>query len=134
MKKGSTLVEVLVAISVFAIISVSLFTSFARMTKIVARQEALMNFDIICRDIAAYGDEYGKGWDMKYFGYTEHHASDREYYDENFNHIGDTEGKYLLEYTHDVALGDALIITVTDTESGRVIIDGLNYGGGRYAQ
>ncbi len=133
-RKGTTLVEVLVSIAVFSIISIGMLTSFLGMRKTVARQEETLRFSMICRDIAFYGDVYRREWDVSYFGAR---PLDRNedgvyvvYYDEDFLPTP-TKGRYRLHYYYTEE--NNLIVSIFHEESGRVIIDELDYGGGRYA-
>ncbi|MBR2926858.1 MAG: type II secretion system protein [Clostridia bacterium] len=133
-KKGTTLVEVLVAIAVFSIISVAMFSSLLVMRKTVARQEEYLRFEMICSDIAFFGDEYGRDWDEHYFSLENRQDEGNIYYGYNF-HPSTTEQVYCLSYSYADTNGDGhaeLIISVRHVESERVIIDQLNYGGGRY--
>ena len=66
-RKGLTLVEIIVAIAVFSIVSVAFFTSYVSMNKVVARQEEYVRFEMICYDINYYWDVHGKSWDDIYF-------------------------------------------------------------------
>lgn len=66
-QKGLTLVEVLVSIAVFTIISLVMFSSLLAMTKVVALQEDYARIEMACRDMNAYWDMYGEDWDIKYF-------------------------------------------------------------------
>ena len=76
--KGLTLVEVLVSIAVFTIISLAMFSSLLAMTKVVALQEDYARIEMVCYDINAYWDMYGDNnlaegdhtnvWYKKYFG------------------------------------------------------------------
>lgn len=69
-RKGITLVEVIVSIAVFTIISLALFTSFLGMRKVVAKQEEYVRLEMVCYDIKYYWEQYGteNKWDEKYFG------------------------------------------------------------------
>lgn len=76
-QKGLTLVEVLVSIAVFTIISLVMFSSLLAMTKVVALQEDYARIEMACRDMNAYWDMYGDqdksyeentDWYKKYFG------------------------------------------------------------------
>ena len=73
-KKGLTLVEVLVAISVFTIIIFALFTSIAAMRKVVSRQEEAVRIKMACQDMNVYWEEYKNSstdWFKEYFGVTD---------------------------------------------------------------
>lgn len=140
-KKGATLMEVLVAIAVFAIISVAMFSSLTVMTKTAARQEEYLRFEMICTDIALYGDEYALDWDEKYMAdramerpLPDENGTYRIYFNRDFEPSA-TERIYSLTYFYLDTNGDGyteLILTIRHIESERVIIKSLNYGGGRY--
>jgi len=133
-QKGATLVEVLVAVTVFAIISIAMFTSFLVMKKMVARQKDYLEFEIICRDIDYYSDKYLKDWDLEYFGDKARKDDNGDgvyevYYDFDYC-LSETEQAYCLEYYYTDQ--NELIISVYHNETKRIIIDKLNYGGRRY--
>lgn len=133
-KKGTTLVEVLVAIAVFSIISVAMFSSLLIIRRSVARQEEYLHFEMICSDIAFYGDEYKRGWDVEYFSLPFSQNEGQIYYDRDFN-VSATEQVYCLSYSYADTDSDGyseLIISIQHVESERFIIKNLNYGGGRY--
>lgn len=73
--KGLTLVEVLVSIAVFTIISLAMFSSLLAMTKVVALQEDYARIEMACYDMNAYWDMYGKDWDDYYFDRDLSHTS-----------------------------------------------------------
>ena len=73
--KGLTLVEVLVSIAVFTIISLAMFSSLLAMTKVVALQEDYARIEMVCYDINAYWDMYGNDWDDYYFDRDYSHTS-----------------------------------------------------------
>lgn len=89
-RKGLTLVEIIVAIAVFSIVSVAFFTSYVSMNKVVARQEEYVRFEMICYDINYYWDVYGKdgetSWDKMYFGsaITDNKGTYTAYFDKDF--------------------------------------------------
>ncbi|MBR2722101.1 MAG: type II secretion system protein [Clostridia bacterium] len=133
-KKGTTLVEVLVAIAVFSIISVAMFSSLLVMRKTVARQEEYLRFEMICSDIAFFGDEYGREWDQHYFPLNSGQDEGKIYYGYDF-HPSTTEQVYCLSYSYADTNDDGfeeLIVSIHHVESGRVIVENLNYGGERY--
>lgn len=133
-KKGTTLVEVLVAIAVFSIITVAMFSSLLVMRKTAIRQEEYLRFEMVCTDIAFYGDVYQKEWDVHYFGLTESQSAGQIYYDHNFEQSS-TEQVYCLSYYYVNNNGQSeLIVSIRHVQSGRAIIENLNYGGGRYVE
>ncbi len=135
-KKGTTLVEVLVAIAVFSIITVAMFSSLLIMRKTVARQEEYLRFEAICTDIAFYGDVHKRAWDKEYFSLPASQNEGQIYYGHDFQ-PSDTEQIYCLSYSYADTNGDGyaeLIVSISHVESGRFIIENLNYGGGRYVE
>lgn len=80
--KGLTLVEIIVAIAVFSIVSIAFFTSYVSMNKVVARQEEYTRFEMICYDINYYWDMYGTDWDKEYF--TTKPNNNVAYFDKDF--------------------------------------------------
>lgn len=67
-KKGVTLIEVIVAITVFAVISLVLFSSVIAMNNVIARQEEYVKLEMVCHDMNAYLEKYAEEWCSKYFG------------------------------------------------------------------
>ncbi len=135
-KKGITLVEVLVSIAVFSIISLAMFSSLLVMRKTAARQEEYLHFEMICTDIAFYGDVYQRGWDKEYFSLPASQESGQIFYDHDFQ-LSSTERVYCLSYSYRDTNDDGyteLIVSIRHVESERVIIENLNYGGGRYVE
>lgn len=59
-RKGLTLVEVIVSIAVFTIISLALFSTILSMNKVVKRQEEYVRLEMLCRDINFYWDACGE--------------------------------------------------------------------------
>ena len=53
-QKGVTLIEVIVAIAVFATISLALFSSVIIMKNVIKRQEEYIKIEMVCYDIKAY--------------------------------------------------------------------------------
>ena len=135
-KKGTTLVEVLVSIAVFSIISVAMFSSLLVMRKTSARQEEYLRFEMICTDIAFYGDVHKRNWDKEYFSLSESREEGEIYFGYDFS-LSETDKIYCLSYSYFDTNSDGykeLIISIYHVESGRVIIEDLNYGGGRYVE
>lgn len=135
-KKGTTLVEVLVAIAVFSIISTAMFSSLLVLRKTAARQEEYVRFEMVCTDIAFYGDEYKRAWDKEYFSLPASQDAGQVYYGHDFQ-PSETEQIYCLSYSYADTNGDSyeeLIVSIRHVESGRFIIENLNYGGGRYVE
>lgn len=121
-QRGESLVEVLVGITVFLCVAVALLSSFGGMQARVLRQEELLRFEMLCRDIDAYYDVYGADWDILLFeGKAENGTV---FFDAEFQ-LSAEPSTYRLEY----GLEDgALVVNVPHQETGRVIIEALNYG------
>ncbi len=65
-KKGLTLVEVIVAIAVFAVITLALFSTYLGIRKLSFRQEEYVRLEMVCYDINYYWDAYGDEWVKEY--------------------------------------------------------------------
>lgn len=134
MKKGLTLVEVLVSISVFVISFATCITVYFTVIKQETRQDEYLAFENVCLEIDKYSDTYGSNWNIEYFG----NDRDIQYYDEKFTLLtGDInidDIKYHLEFDYVENQDDVLelIVNIYEVESGRFIIKDLNYGGARY--
>ena len=139
-RKGLTLVEIIVAIAVFSIVSVAFFTSYVSMNKVVARQEEYVRFEMICYDINYYWDMYGKdgetSWDKMYFGsaITDNKGIYTAFFNKDFKPQSDNNDKkavYQITYTYS---GDQLIIQkiVKITEKNKVIVENVNCNVSKY--
>ena len=122
--KGLTLVEIIVAIAVFSIVSIAFFTSYVSMNKVVARQEEYTRFDMICYDINYYWDMYGQGWDEQYFQSTT--VDGTAYFDKDFEpQSDDDQAVYKITFTCDTELIIEKIVKIGD---GKIIVEGVNCG------
>lgn len=140
-RKGATLVEIIVSIAVFTIISLAMFSSNIGMRQVVYRQEEYTRFEMICYDINYYWDMYGKddpsttdvneGWDMFYFKGATTVKNDiyTGYFDKDFepHHLYDQNvSKYSIEYSYS---GDELtIVSIKSIDGERVYIENVNCG------
>ena len=98
-RKGLTLVEIIVAIAVFSIVSIAFFTSYVSMNKVVARQEEYTRFEMICYDINYYWDMYGQGLDEKYFQSTT--VDGTAYFDKDFEpQSGSNKAVYQITFSY----------------------------------
>ena len=128
MKKGFTLVEVLVSIFIFSLVLVTTLSTYLLSISFEKRQSEYMYFETICLDINKYSDVYKREWNLYYFN----NDSNVQYYDINFNYVGTTINKYKLAFFY--TANNELIINVTDEDNDRFIIKDLNYGGNRYEE
>lgn len=138
-RKGLTLVEIIVAIAVFSIVSIAFFTSYVSMNKVVARQEEYTRFEMICYDINYYWDMYGadvehdgaNSWDKKYFGSSiqERDGIYTAYFDDDFKPQSSSNGAvYELRYTYSNTKQLIIQQIVKITENNKVIVEGVNCG------
>ena len=142
-RKGLTLVEVIVSIAVFTIISLALFTSFLGMRKVVAKQEEYVRIEMVCYDINYYWDMYGdddlaeksdNDWYVKYFGDNATYDNAKkegvgylQYKDGKFVPTAD-KSYYEIEYSIDDE-GNLVIKKIHNTETDRVYVENVNCGG-----
>ena len=118
-RKGLTLVEIIVAIAVFSIVSIAFFTSYVSMNKVVARQEEYTRFEMICYDINYYWDMYGQGWHEKYFQSTT--VDGTAYFDKDFNPQSDDDGAQY-KITYDNTADTLTIIKIEKLGSDKKVI------------
>lgn len=134
MKKGLTLVEVLVSITVFIISFATCITVYFTVVKHEQKQEEYLAFENICLEIDKYSDTYKSNWNVEYFG----NENNVQYYNEKYFHltgdfkVDDIKYQLTFEYVENDNQVFELIIDIFEVESGRFIIKDLNYGGARY--
>lgn len=108
-KKGLTLIEVIVAISVFSIISFALLSSIVLMKRVVNRQEEYVKLEMVCNDIKVYYDDFPSEWVKKYFqGKNNNNIG---YLNSNFQIVDEGEEKYKIEFSNDT------ILSISSTEN-----------------
>ena len=119
-KKGLTLVEVLVSISVFTIIIFALFTTILAMRKVVSRQEEYVRIKMACGDMQVYYDEYDEyndGWYSIYFGGNI--ENDTGYLTSDFKPTATySEGCYIVEF-------EGNTIKEIRSPNGKILINNL---------
>lgn len=134
MKKGFTLVEVLVSLTVFVILFGCVYGIYETSIKNSHKYTEYLYFESICQDIALYGDKYGRNWDMRYWGDALIHEDGEGYavcYDEKYNPSG-ADARYTLTYFYN-AEGE-LILSVKYSAEDYYVIKDLNYGRERYEE
>ena len=132
-RKAFTLAEVLVATLIFTMILLATLSVYLVATRQIAKQNNYLAFENICREIDAYSDKYGYGWNEKYFGDT----MSEHYYAQNYSRTEKDNAAFALTWVYEDTNGDGkkeLIVTVEELGTGRKIIDRLNYGGARYEE
>lgn len=128
MKKGLTLVEVMVATAIFTMTFAVCITLSLSSVKQEKRQRDYMTFESICYDINFYCNTYKKEWANKYFGDTEKTS---HYYDITYKMVTNIdEANYELVYDYNE--NHELIVNVKDIKNNKVIIENLNYGSKRF--
>ncbi len=134
MKKGFSLVEVLVSMTIFIISFASCISIYFITLKYNTRQEEYLAFENICYEIDKYSDRYNSQWNIEYFG----NDANVQYYDENYLHLGNESDinaiKYQLVFYYEENDKNEfeLIIDISEKDTGRFVIKSLNYGGARY--
>lgn len=130
MKKGLTLVEVMVATAIFTMTFAVCITLSLSSVKQEKRQRDYMTFESICYDINYYCNAYKIEWANKYFG-DDINAPKAHYYDIAYKLVSNRdEANYELVYTYNDS--NELIVNVNDIKNNRKIIDNLNYGSKRF--
>lgn len=98
-QKGVTLVEVIVSITVFSIISLALFSSVLAMKSVITRQEEYVKLEMVCYDIKAYYQNNPSDWFDSYFNVQDQGKTDIGYLTSNFEpSIDETEASYIIEF------------------------------------
>lgn len=99
-QKGVTLIEVIVAIAVFATISLALFSSVIIMKNVIKRQEEYVKIEMVCYDIKAYCNQYNENWADKYFeGCNIDTQQKIGYLSSDFKPTTYDNARYIIKYT-----------------------------------
>ncbi len=137
--KGLTLVEVLVSIAVFTIISLAMFSSLLAMTKVVALQEDYARIEMACYDMNAYWDMYGKDWDDYYFDRDPSHTSTEDrigyltYQSGKLVPTNDPNPEYIVTYDYSGTDNGLRITSVRSESKDREYLGGSIDCGSRYS-
>ncbi len=100
-QKGVTLIDTIVAIAVFSIISLALFSSVVAMQKVVTRQEEYVKLEMLCHDISAYFVRYPDNWYEMYFREGAE-SGQFAYLTNNFKPTNKEEdARYIIEFSSD---------------------------------
>ena len=96
-QKGVTLVEVIVSITIFSIISLALFSSVLAMKSVITRQEEYVKLEMVCYDIKAHYIKNQSEWFKSYFNVED--KPDVGYLTSNFEPtIDETDASYIIEF------------------------------------
>ena len=119
-QKGVTLIEVLVSIAVFAIISLALFSSVIAMKNVITRQEEYVKLEMVCQDIIFYGSKY-----YYYFGDDFDNENNKGYLNKKFKPTNINDASYIVDFTEDGAMSiygkDNNITYVENVKLGEVV-------------
>lgn len=127
-KKGLTLVEVLVAITVLSITMFALLSTIVAMRKVVARQEEYVKIKMVCQDIDAYykNTTMDDLWYKKYFGddaYVDNNQSKNCYLTADFKPTTDiNKAEYIVSFIDN---NSNLNLSIKTRAKDRVIVSGL---------
>ena len=126
-KKGLTLVEVLVAISVLTIVIFALFSTIIAMRKVVARQEEYVKIKMVCQDIDAYCDKFGENWADYYFNNGEDYTNNKGYLTSNFEPTDDSnKAEYIISYIISFVDNNGEVnLSIKNNSKDRVIVSGF---------
>lgn len=134
-KKGFTLVEVLVSITIFLITFLAIASSITLAVNKVKKYEEYQYIENVCLDIDKIYDKEGYEGLVKYYsfnGLTDNKSSGKFYLDKNYKFMTE-EDKYCFTYTYSKTEDDvSLIITVTEETKNYIIIKDLEYGHSKY--
>lgn len=124
LKKGETLVEVLVSVAVFSIVCAGVFSCLLGIRRVNQRQKEYVRFEMICRDIAYFAPEQ---LNAGYFGGEAKPEEEKwvVHYDSDFK-VTEESSAYRLEYSYE---SGSLVVSVYHAQTGKVIVDSLVYGG-----
>lgn len=129
-KKAFTLVEVLVAMAIIAVVALGVATTVLFAMKLEQANENFTHFETICLDIDKYSDAYGRTWDEYYYGESKDEGT--IYYSYDYKVVEkESDAQFVLSYYY--TSSDQLIVNVQEVGKNRKIVDSLNYGGRRYA-
>lgn len=148
--KGELLVETLIAMLVFSIMTVCSFKAYQSFAKLNKKDADYLFFESVCLSIDSYYDNLGKDfWAQEYFGehyhysilsndfielfkeqydYLPQHFYGIQMYNSNYELISSSSPnyEYVLTFLYDE--NDNLIINIENTNNGYNIIEDLNYG------
>lgn len=127
-KKGLTLVEVLVGITVFSIVIFALFTAVASMRKIVFRQEEYVKIKMVCYDIDAYHKKHSNDWMSQYFnnGKPINENIKVGYLTSKFEPTSnENEAAYTINFRYDDN-NNLIITSITTKDGNRTFVENLD--------
>lgn len=132
-RKGATLVEVIVSIAVFTIISLAMFSSYIGMRQIVYRQEEYTRIEMICYDINYHWDRYGDDWGKEYFkdDIVAENGIYTGYLDKDFKpQTSGTNARYSIQYKYEDEdeVDNLIIVSIKSIDGERVYIENVKCG------
>ena len=117
-RKGLTLIEVLVAISVFSIISFALLSSIILMKKVVNRQEEYTKLEMVCNDMKVYYEKSTGDWAKEYF--QGKNDDDFGYLNSKFQVVDNvSQSKYMIKFSNDT------IICISSMTENKIYVENI---------
>lgn len=133
-KKGLTLVEVLVSVAVFAVVTLALTSTYIGMRNLSRRQEQYVRLEMVCYDINYYWDAYGEEWATHYLKSNDVNE-DVKKVGEEYHIFLNTEfkpasggSKYTYRVIYSIENNELIIKLVETSAKDRVYIKNLNCG------
>lgn len=125
--KGVTLIEVLVSIAVFAIISLALFSSVIAMKNVIHRQEEYAKIEMVCYDMNAYyhlaeKNNSPSSWYKLYFGYASEENEKKGYLSSEFKPTTQENAAYI------VIFDENTIISITSIDKQIIYVENVKLG------
>ena len=118
-KRGFSLVEVVVAIAVFAICIGAIISAYLLSARAYDKSKEYFHFEQICQNLDYFYDNYSD-WNERLFG----SSNSTIYFNEKYEQVS-SNGKYILKYE---LVNDELIVNIQNINDGYYIIKDLNYG------
>lgn len=117
-QKGMTLIEVIVAVSVFAVISLALFSSVMAMKNVILRQEEYVKLEMVSYDINAYYIRNPKTWYKDYFGKDANRNNG--YLTSTFKPTTDVK-----EASYKIVFADNQILSISSVDGKTVFVENI---------
>jgi len=130
-KEGFTLVEVLVSMTIFLIVFISIIASITIVINRVGRYEEYEYLENICLDIDKIYDNEGYEGLVKYYSFEslDDDSSSGELYIDSSYEFTNSDYKYILSYKYTKEDDDvSFVISLKNDKNDYYIIENLEYG------
>ena len=134
-KEGFTLVEVLVSMTIFLIVFISIIASITIVINRVGRYEEYEYLENICLDIDKIYDNEGYEGLVRYYSFESlvDDSSSGELYIDSTYKFSKSDYKYILSYKYTKDESDvSFIISIKNDKNNYYIIENLEYGHSKY--